>query len=167
MDLMILRHAIAVERGTPGYELDSERPLTKRGMEKMYQVAEGMVALGLSFDAVLSSPFVRARHTAEIVVETFRARKKLELTSHLSSDGNPERLIAFLHERYRDKDSVMLVGHEPYLSGLISVLVAGTDKVDLTLKKGGLCKLSVSDLSYGRCATLDWLLTPSQMRRIG
>ena len=167
MDLLFLRHAIAVERGTPGYEHDSERPLTKKGIEKMYRVAEGMLALDLSFDVVLSSPFVRARHTAEIVAEVFQARKKLELTSHLATDGSPEKLITLLNERYRDKDSVMLVGHEPYLSGLISVLIGGSDKLDITLKKGGLCKLSSASLSYGRSATLNWLLTPSQMRRIG
>jgi phosphohistidine phosphatase len=165
MDLLLLRHAIAVERGTPGYEHDSDRPLTKKGIQKMYRVAEGMLALDFSFDVVLSSPFARAKHTAEIVVEVFKARKKLEFTSLLATDGDPAKLVDLVNERYADKNSVMLVGHEPYLGRLASVLVTGRDDLGIVLKKGGLCKLSMSRLSYDRCANLEWFLTPSQMRR--
>ena len=57
----------------------------------------------------------------------------------------------------------LLVGHEPYLGRLISTLLTGGPDLTLTLKKGGLCKLTVSRLRYGRCATLEWLLTPRQM----
>ena len=60
-------------------------------------------------------------------------------------------------------ESVLLVGHEPYLSGLISLLVSGKETFTVTMKKGGLCKLSTDSLHHGRCAALDWLLTPRQM----
>jgi phosphohistidine phosphatase len=56
-----------------------------------------------------------------------------------------------------------LVGHEPYLSELIALLIAGDAPVRITMRKGGLCKLSVDALQYGRCAVLEWLLTPKQM----
>jgi phosphohistidine phosphatase len=59
--------------------------------------------------------------------------------------------------------NVLLVGHEPGLSQLISLLVAGEAGVSILLKKGSLCKLSVESLKPGRCATLEWLLTPKQM----
>jgi phosphohistidine phosphatase SixA len=54
----------------------------------------------------------------------------------------------------------MLVGHEPYLSDLVSMLLTGHTGLPLNLKKGGLCKLSVTRVRYGRCATLEWLLAP-------
>ncbi len=58
----------------------------------------------------------------------------------------------------------MLVGHEPYLSTLISLLLSGDGGLQVEMKKGGLCKLSVESLKHGRCAKLEWLLTPRQMR---
>ena len=60
-------------------------------------------------------------------------------------------------------DRVLLVGHEPNLSELISLLVSGDASLNLAMKKGGLCKLSAEALSPRRCATLEWLLTPKQM----
>ena len=75
MDLYLLRHGIAVEPGSPGYAKDADRPLTPEGERKLGQIAEAMEALELSFDLILSSPYVRARQTAEIVAATLKARK--------------------------------------------------------------------------------------------
>ena len=164
MDLYIQRHAIAVDRGTKGYETDSKRPLTGKGAEKMQGIAEGMLTLQLSFDRILSSPFVRARQTAGIVAEVLHETKKLEFTADLEPGGDPGRLIDLIGERHGPDSSILLVGHEPYLSGLISILVAGVQNPSITMKKGGLCKLRVAGLRYGRCAVMEWLLTPHQLR---
>ena len=69
---------------------------------------------------------------------------------------NPSGIFVFL-------DSILLVGHEPYLSGLVSLLAAGHEGFCVVLKKGGLCKLATESLKLGRCAALEWLLTPKQM----
>jgi len=166
MNLYVLRHAIATDRGTTGNEIDSERRLTKEGEKKMRRIARGMQSLGLSFDLVLSSPFVRARQTAEIVAETFGIEEKLTLTPHLETGGDPRRLVAEIASRYEGLDSVLLVGHEPYLSGLISVLLGGDERLAIVLKKGGLCQLQIEKLVYGRCADLEFLLTPRQLQQI-
>jgi phosphohistidine phosphatase len=166
MDLFLLRHAIAVERGTPGYEDDSRRPLTGKGAKKMRLIAEGMLALDLSFDVVLSSPFLRARQTAQIVVKVLDVPGKLRFSEHLEAGGDPESLIREIDDLYAKHSRILLVGHEPYLSSLISTLISGSDDLPITLKKGGLCKLSVDSLRYGLCATFEWLLAPSQMTRI-
>jgi len=60
----------------------------------------------------------------------------------------------------------LLVGHEPYLSELISVLIAGDAGAGIMLKKGGLCRLSATSLRFSRCATLEWLLTPAQLEKL-
>lgn len=166
MELYLLRHAIAVDRGTPGYNKDSQRPLTPEGEKKMWRIAESMKALDLSFDLILSSPYVRARQTADIVAEVFQAQDRLELSTALTPEGDPEELIAELTRHDRAPDSILLVGHEPYLSGLMSRLLVGDESLSLVMKKGGLGKLTVKALKYGRCATLEWLLTPRQLRRI-
>ena len=165
MELYILRHAIAVERGTEGFATDAERPLTPKGRKKMRRNAEGMVALGLSFDRIISSPFVRARQTAEIVAEAFDLVKHLSISQHLAVGGSETELINEVNAL--GCDGIVLVGHEPYLGGLISVLLSGDQGISMTLKKGSLCKLTVDGLRHGKCATLDWLLTPNQLANIG
>ena len=163
MNLYLLRHGIAVEPGTPGYEKDADRPLTPEGERKLWQIAEAMEALELSFDLILSSPYLRARQTAEIVAEALKARKRLELSDSLTPGGSTKKLVDLLNRLQPPPDNVLLVGHEPYLSGLISLLVAGDTASAVLMKKGGLCKLSTESLKHGRCATLEWLLNPKQM----
>ena len=167
MNLYILRHGIAVERGAPGVTKDADRSLTPKGERRLWRITEAMAALELTFDLILSSPYLRARQTAEIVAEAFKARKKLELLDSLTSEGDPKTLIAHLNGLQPAPESVLLVGHEPYLSGLVSRLVSGNDGLAVELKNGGLCILTTGALKYGRCATLEWLLTPKQMELMG
>ena len=167
MILYILRHGLAVEPGAPGYAKDADRPLTPKGERKLWQIAEAMETLELAFDLMLSSPHLRARQTADIIAEAFNARKKLEFSETLTPAGSPKRLIEFLLGLKPLPENVLLVGHEPYLSGLISLLVAGDARLCVTLKKGGLCKLNAESLKLGRCAALEWLLTSGQMKLMG
>ena len=163
MNLYILRHGIAVEPGTPGYEKDADRPLTPEGERKLLHIAEAMEALDLTFDLILSSPYLRARQTAEIIAEALKAPKKLELSDSLVPGGSTKKLVELLTHLQPAPESVLLVGHEPYLSGLISLLASGETTLAVVMKKGGLCKLSTESLTHGRCAALEWLLTPKQM----
>ena len=163
MHLYLLRHGIAVDLVARRFAEDADRPLAPEGERKLWQVAEAMEALDLSFDLILSSPYVRARQTAEIIAEALKARKKLEFSASLTPGGSTKKLIEYLHRLQPPPDNMLLVGHEPYLSGLISLLVAGDTTSAVVMKKGGLCKLSMESLKHGRCAALEWLLTPRQM----
>jgi phosphohistidine phosphatase len=163
MDLYILRHAIAVERDEEGSKNDFDRPLTSEGEQKLRRIAKAMRNLQLSFDLILSSPYVRARETAEIVAASLVLRKKLQMRDSLGVDGNPRELITEIQRLAPPPSSILLVGHEPFLSNLISLLVTGTVRSQVTLKKAGLCKLTVDAWKIGRCARLEWLLTPRQM----
>jgi phosphohistidine phosphatase len=159
MNLYILRHGIAVPRGTPGIK-DENRPLTKDGKKRMKEVAEGMQSLKLDFDLIASSPWLRARQTANIVAKAFGQEE--EIWKALASTEDPRQLIASL--RKTERESVLLVGHEPHLSEFISVLISGSPDSQIELKKGGLCKLSSDDLIFGQCAMLHWLLPPAYLR---
>ena len=163
MNLYILRHGIAVEHGTPGCAKDADRPLTPEGESKLRLIAEAMQALELGFDLVLSSPYLRARQTAEVVAEVLDLRKKIDFSDSLVPGGSTHQLVELLNRLKPAPESVLLVGHEPYLSGLVSLLVAGKEGFCVVFKKGGLCKLSIDSLKHGRCAVLAWLLTPKQM----
>lgn len=161
--LYILRHGIAAPRPVGGRAKDSDRPLTAEGRQKVRRVARTMAKLELGIDLIVSSPFVRARQTAELVADVLRLRDKVQLCEHLAPQGKPKDLIAYLKALEPPPDNVLLVGHEPYLSGLISLLLSGSRGLALNLKKAGLCKLTLTGLTAGRCATLEWLLTPKQM----
>ena len=166
MELYILRHAIAAVRGTEEFQRDSYRPLTEAGSRKLRRVVRGMKALGVSLDLILTSPYLRARQTAEIVANEMGVEKMLDQTPHLAPGGDPRALIPLIQSRCPASGSALLVGHEPYLSELISVLVSGSQRTAITLKKASLCKLTAETLRYGKCATLEWLLAPAQMERI-
>jgi phosphohistidine phosphatase len=166
MNLYFLRHGIAVERGDPRYPNDSLRPLTAEGSRKMRRIATGMRALGLKLDVVLASPYIRARQTAEIVAGAFHAKRKLHVADGLAPEGSAHQLIRLLKDKYAAAEHILLVGHEPDLSEMIGLLLAGRTGVPLALKKGGLCLLTVESLACRRCARLEWLLTPRQLESI-
>ena len=164
MDIFILRHGIAVERGTKGFENDSERPLTPKGKRQLYKSAGAMRKMKLRFDLILSSPYERARRTAEIVADELKLRKRLKFSDLLKYESDPLDLIAQLAKLKPAPKELLFVGHEPYLSRLISRLVSGDESMAMDLKKGGLCKLEAEKLHVRKRAQLAWLLTPRQMK---
>ncbi len=165
MNLYILRHAKAEERSAR-FSDDSKRPLTVAGEKEMFRVAKGMREMNLDFDLILSSPFARARRTAEIVTEVFDSNK-LRLSKNLASGGEARKLIDELNNDFPGLKNILLVGHEPVLGKLISLLSTGGEKLSLSFKKAGLCKLTVGELRVGHCAKLEWLLKPRQIMQIG
>ena len=165
MNLYLIRHAIAVDEGDPEYAQDSLRPLTEKGRKKMRQIARGLRALGAEFDLIVSSPYVRARETAEILSDVFNMDEIL-LSENLVPGGDPDQLIAEVNEKYK-ADSIALVGHQPLLSALVSELAADQGMIDITFKKGGVCRLSADNLLHHRKATLEWMLTPGILVDIG
>ena len=167
MDLYLLRHGIAVDFGTPGFERDSERPLVPKGERRLRAAAAAMNKLELSFDLILCSPYVRARQTAEIVAGELKLKKRIEFSDALVPGGNPRVLIQELNGLEPAPENILLVGHEPHLSRLIALLASGNMDAAIEMKKGGLCKLEVAELYCGQCAKLAWLLTPSQMELMG
>jgi len=165
MNLFIFRHGLALEPGTAGYD-DAARPLTSEGKSKLKSIAAAMLKLELSFDLILSSPYTRARQTAEIVAERLKPSDKLEFSRLLEPQGSFADLVSLIRKR-ASADNILLVGHEPYLSELISLLVFGQNQSVVVMKKAGLAKLAVTTLKAGRCALLEWLMTPKQMVLIG
>ena len=163
MDLYCLRHGKAIDRDPQHPSIDRERSLTQSGKRKVRCIAQAMSALDLSFDLILTSPFLRARQTAEIVAANFKAFDRLKLTPWLVPGADQKELVQQLNESFRSCETILLVGHEPDLTVLVATLIAGTPNVSLNLRKGGLCKLSVSSLRFGRCATLEWFLSPRQL----
>lgn len=163
MDIYLLRHGIAVDRAESGFQNDFDRALTSEGRRKLGRVVKAMRELDLSFDRILSSPYVRARETAELVAAALGLCKRLEFRDSLGADASPHRFASELRKLRPACSSILLVGHEPFLSMLGGLLISGTVKPGITLKKAGLCKLSLTSWREAPPASLEWLLTPQQM----
>lgn len=167
MELYLLRHGLAVERGTRGFEDDAARPLTPKGRRQMRKIAAAMEKIECNFDLILSSPLLRAKQTAEIVAAGLKLKKRLKFSNALAPGGEAAILLRQLAREKPGAKKILLVGHEPDLSRLVSLLVTGDWHLALDFKKGGLCRLEAQTLCAGKCATLAWLLTPKQMKLIG
>ena len=163
MDLYVLRHGVAADRSSAEYTNDDERPLTDKGVRRMARQVRGLHSLGVSIDVIISSPLIRAVQTAEMVHEGLRMNTRLVISNALAPNGSPSQLVSQLATGYSSAEDVMVVGHEPSLSSLISVLTTGNPEPVIRLRKGALCKLSLPAPRYGRCGWIEWSMTPKQM----
>lgn len=163
MNLYLLRHGVAVEREDWRGRHDAERPLTSEGRATLVRIGRAMAALELEFDVILTSPYVRARQTAEIVARQLGCPGRVELCEALVPDAGHRAAVRALQGRRPAPRNALLVGHEPGFSGLVSFLATGGAALDVAFKKGGLAALEVTRLRAGRCARLLWLCTPRQL----
>jgi len=164
MNLYLLRHGLAAEGVEFDYAHDAGRQLTPKGEKQLRTAAAALGALGLSFDVILSSPLVRARQTAEIIAAELKLKKRLALADELKPGGAIKKLVQKISRLKPGPENILLVGHEPDFSELISLFVTGQAGGGFALKKGGLAKLEIEKLRAGKCAALAWLLTPAQMK---
>ena len=168
MNLYIIRHAIAVEPGAADYEDDSKRPLTDKGRQKMINIARGLKVLDLRFDLVISSPYVRAFDSARTLLKVLKIKKEqLVISEKLAPMGSPDSCLGEINESYTILDSIAVVGHEPNLSALISLLVAGDADISINMRKGGVCYLYAENLLHERRATLEWMMMPKHLIALG
>jgi phosphohistidine phosphatase len=162
MELYILRHGIAVQRGTPGYPND-DRPLTEEGVEKMKAGAKGIARIVDGFNVIISSPLVRALDTAKITAKAIGYNDEIVITELLIPGASMKSLFKFIQSYGKEK--ILIVGHEPQLGSIASKLIGSVDSV-IMFKKGGLCRINVSSLITGENGVLVWNLTPKQLRLI-
>src|SRR5690606_26058195 len=159
--LYVLRHGIAYPHGTPVFGED-ERPLTPKGARQMKKVAKALRRLGVAPDRIVTSPLTRARQTAEIVAGVLGLGDRLEQADALRADRPAASIRSWLEGQ--PGDAVMIVGHNPALSDLLSVLPIGEGAPPLgELDKGGIACFSVEGPGGYR---LEWLATAELMRRV-
>lgn len=134
----------------------------------MQRISLGLKELETRIDLILTSPYLRATQTAGILARTLGLQNELVLVDEqLAPPGYLDRMVQALVEKSEGVQALAIVGHEPLLSNLVGLLVSGDPSLCVNLKKGGVCKLSLDRVHYGRCATLEWLLSPAQLAEIG
>jgi phosphohistidine phosphatase SixA len=168
MNIFLLRHGIAASRDPARFENDSLRPLTAHGEDQIRKISKAMRRLKLGVDGIWFSPYLRTRQTAAATAKELQLKDKLQQQEQLSPDGDPAKLLADLASLRPSPRSFLLVGHEPSLSRLLSVVASGTTGLMAELKKGGLAKLETNaPLGLHQCAVLQWLLPPRVLVQIG
>src|SRR5580658_11161824 len=94
MRVYLMRHGIAIDRQDPDCPPEAERYLTSKGVDRTRDVAKGLRELRIRPSAFLTSPYVRAVQTGEIVCEVLHLDpKELRATDSLKSETKPARLV--------------------------------------------------------------------------
>jgi phosphohistidine phosphatase len=154
--LWLLRHAEAEPHGA---RADAQRRLTERGERQARAAGVALTCLRVGFDAVLFSPKARARQTAELAAEGWSAQQRALLSAHPPLAGGFDAKQALDAASALGADGrLLLVGHEPDLSGVVGELTGG--RVDL--KKGGLAAIRLD----GPGGELLLLLRPRELAPI-
>lgn len=164
VDLYVLRHGEAGKRLAAGAK-DSERALTVAGEKEVEEIAGAIATLGVKPDLVATSPLARARQTAVIVAKRLKIKNKLQDWDELKPEGSRMKLYERL-ARMKPEASVMVVGHEPYLSSLVSELAFDGQRGRVVMKKASLARVAVASFRPRPRGELRWLLTPKVMKRI-
>jgi phosphohistidine phosphatase len=153
LELHLLRHAHAGDPLKWAGD-DDDRPLSNRGAEQAEALGRHLDRLGLTFDAIISSPRVRAEQTAALVAGRLNVKIRIDerlagplslatVERILDDGGNPVRPI--------------LVGHDPDLSDLAALL---TGAWTLPLRKGSLIRIDLRRPIQPSSGLLRFLLPP-------
>jgi phosphohistidine phosphatase len=166
MILYIVRHAIAVPRGTVGIE-DADRALTDEGISKMKKIAAGLNRLGYVPEIILSSPLVRARQTGEILLQAFGKETRLIISPALAPEADRKELFYEIGSlEKKNVRRLMIVGHQPSLGEIAGEIAFGSSKHSIGLKKGGVCSIELESGQDTPKGMLVEILTPSILRRL-
>ena len=165
MDLYLVRHAIAEPQDSARWPDDSARPLTAVGIDRFRAVARGLRRQGIEVDAALASPYLRAWHTAEILMEE-AAWPSPERCSALEPSTPASECLDALRDR--PDSPLAVVGHQPLLSELASLLLTGDGRsLRLELKKGAVMCLRCDGGPEAGNASLRWSVSPKRLGSLG
>ena len=165
IDVYLVRHAIAEQRDFLRWPDDAERPLSPAGTARFRAAAQGLRVLVPELDVVLTSPYARSVQTAELLAEETgwpAAQPAPQLAGNRTAADALDLLRSLNAVR-----SVALVGHEPCLSSLTSLLAAGDEgPLRTEVKKGGVVFLACPGAPAPGTGVLRWSVSPKILRRL-
>jgi phosphohistidine phosphatase len=156
MHIYLVRHAAAVPRGEA--IVDHARPLSPDGRKRFERAVKGLDRLGVRFERIYHSPWVRARQTAELMKPLLDG--DFIETTELATTPGVKLLEQLAGER------IAVVGHEPWMGELCALLLLGDTASGMLFpfKKGGVAHLEGVPAPAG--CTLTEMLTPKLLRAV-
>lgn len=157
MELYLIRHADAVPLGENGIADDADRPLSELGRGQARALASALQRQGVHIDKLLTSPLLRARQTAQGIVEAWVGpQPAVEECDELGPGGKSKKLAKFVRDV--EANAVGLVGHQPDLAEHVAWLI-GSKKAHIDLDKAGVAAIRCGEPRKGG-GMLVWLVTP-------
>ena len=157
-ELMLMRHAKSDRARWNG--IDHARPLNDRGIDSARAVGRHLAGTSRRPDGIISSTAVRARTTAELVVEAAGWDLEVVLDDRLYGSG-PMELLSAVRELGDDLARVLVVGHQPTWSMAASGLAGDTTAIDMPTAAVAVLGFdgSWADLAWGQATLLDHVLS--------
>jgi phosphohistidine phosphatase len=165
MLLLLVRHAQAGERDPERWPDDSLRPLTNPGRAAHARVSRALRRLDAAPDLIVTSPWVRALQTAEIMADeigvdadpvecvALTTEPSLPAIAQCLPELDPEAIVAF-------------VGHSPYIEDMASLLLSGAPaRTTVDFPKSGVMGIEAGAVEAG-AGTLRFFLRPKQLERL-
>lgn len=167
MRVILFRHGIAHDRADPACPVDHERALTEEGRKKTRKAAKGLELVGTQPTRIITSPWLRARQTAEIVAEIFAiASERIIDSDALLPQAAPYAIFHALRAFAEHDEEIICIGHSPQLDRALALAITG-EKVPVTsLKKAGAALLELDELPRPH-GELVWLMPPKVLVELG
>lgn len=160
LNLYLLRHAKS--SWADASQPDFERPLTNRGREACALVGEFIQEKGIDFEVVLVSTAVRTRETIELVKERAKLGGEVRYDERIY-EAPVSRLLEIISEIDDDRESVLLVGHNPGIEGLLALLTGEPQSVTTA----NLAKIKIEATKWSadlaNNGTLEWIVRPKEI----
>lgn len=163
--LYLFRHGLAENEHPDHPGVDFERRLTERGIERTRQALAGAARLGVTPDAIWTSPYVRTLQTAALAHELLPGAAPIVVVDELACEGSNDALLLRLASS--DARCLLLIGHEPNLSDLVSAVTSGRSLVRQRFKKAGLAHIELHSLQRRVVGRLVAYLPPRVLRLVG
>lgn len=158
-EIFILRHGHAQDISN---ELtDFDRALTEEGIEKITRLGQLFSSLNNDIQLILSSPYIRAKQTAELFHSCLTLKPELKIVDFLASGSSVNEIARGL-ANYSSLKNALLVGHCPDLEMFLGRLIGGGR---ILLKKGSLAKINLGN-NLEMSGDLEWLLIPKIAKKL-
>jgi phosphohistidine phosphatase len=161
MLLLLVRHADAGERDPARWPDDTLRPLTEKGRKVQGEVTKALRGAGVAPEVVLTSPWLRAAQTAELLTQGLGIAPPIPAAA-LAADPDLGALDAAVGPR-KSKAVLALVGHSPWIEELAALLLTGgADGLAIDFPKSGVLAVE-ADQVEAKAATLRFFLRPKML----
>ena len=160
LTLYLLRHAKS--SWDDASQQDFERPLANRGRKACTLVGEFIQEKGIDFDLVLVSTAVRTRETIELVKERAKFRGEVRYDERIY-EATVSELLEILAQIDNDRESVLLVGHNPGIEELLALLTGEQER--MTTANFAKIKLKATKWSgnLANKGTMEWIVRPKEI----
>ena len=160
MEIYLMQHGPAMPK-----DQDPDEGLSPEGKDRIHAGGQALKKMGVTFDAILSSPKKRSRQTAAIVAEEvgFPVERIVE-TKKVKAMTPPEETVQALSE-LSGAERVLIAGHLPSVAELASFLLTEGSKATVQFEMGGCCLIEVDELPT-HSGRLRWYLAPSQLKLV-